>query len=72
MNDWYFMEQQGVYRQRTLLDEAERNGIFAQIPQAGFRAQVAGALIAVAVRLAPSTTAMRLNEQRPVTGIVCP
>jgi hypothetical protein len=70
MNDWYFMEQQGVYRQQTLLGEAARKSIFAQIPHTGFRAQVAGALIAVAVRLAPSTTAMRLNEQRPLTGIV--
>ena len=70
MNDWYFIEQQGVYRQQTLMGEAARSNLFAQIPRAGFRAQVAGALIAVAVRLAPSTTAMRLNEQRPLTGIV--
>ena len=69
MNDWYFIEQHGVYRQQTLLGEAERSYIFAQIPQAGFRVQVAGALIAVAARLAPSTTAMRLNDQRPISGI---
>ena len=70
MNDWYFIEQHGVYRQQTLLGEAERSSIFAQIPHAGFRVQVAGALIAVAARLAPSTTAMRLTEKRPMTGII--
>jgi hypothetical protein len=77
MSDWYFMEQQGRYRQEQLRGEAAQRDIFALVPHLGFREQVAGALISAALRLAPTASAVRLeivnaqlNCERSLTGIV--
>jgi hypothetical protein len=54
MSEWFFMEQQGLYRRSTLLREAERHRLLGVVQGLSLRERVAGVLLAVALWLAPA------------------
>ncbi|HEY8600416.1 MAG TPA: hypothetical protein VIL85_18410 [Thermomicrobiales bacterium] len=74
MGDWFQVVEQSNYRRSTLLAEARREQRCAAFGQGNFRAQLAAALIRVALWLAPATAQPRRQgevlDERILPGIV--
>lgn len=74
MGDWFQVIEQSNYRRSTLLAEAYRERRCASLGRGRFRAQLAAALIRVALWLAPATAQPRrrgeLLDERILPGIV--